>query len=150
MKSIKIGISLFCALMLLCATAVFVQAEYFVLEKKWSIEWCLEATKLKLKKYDLTGRPEELRTWLLTVDGAPGQEAAVLFLSWGLDNQNDFEFILEGIDAKRRPAIIDFLAGMVIERGMEDSFRASFLDRSSPRVLDLFAAINRYTDEADY
>jgi hypothetical protein len=146
MKPKRIVIGSVLVLMMAIVTAFYVPAEHLVFERKWSIEWGQQATWLKLRKYELIGRPEELRTWLQQIDGAPGQEAAVIFLSWGLDNQHDFVSILEGLDIKRKAEIFNLLGSMIVERGMKSSFRQSFSGVSSDVVNEILMEVDRIKD----
>ncbi|MGH9946366.1 MAG: hypothetical protein ACRD6X_04130 [Pyrinomonadaceae bacterium] len=147
MKAIKTFTILVSIIILIGATVVLVPAEYFVLERKWSIEWGQKGTYLKLKKYELIGQPEELRTWLLEIDGAPGQEAFVNFIIWGLDHPDDFALIIGGLEPDRKPSLLVVLAGMIQDRKLENLFRKSFSEHTSSDIQTILGYINEYGQE---
>lgn len=127
---------------ILVLLGVFVPVEYLVPELTGDIEWSKQVTRLKLRKYEIVGRPEELRSWLYRQDGASGQEVAVAFLSWGLENQGDFELIVDGMVPAEKPGIISWLSGMIIDRKFEDSFRSSFSERNSPAIGEILSQVD--------
>lgn len=127
---------------MLILVGVFVPVEFLVPEFTGDIEWSKQVTKLKLRKYEVVGRPEELRSWLYHQDGAPGQEVAVAFISWGLENQGDFELIVDGMVPAEKPGIISWLSGMIVDRKFEDSFRSSFSERNSPAISEILSQVD--------
>lgn len=142
--TISMVLLFFAALVILLG--VVVPVEYIVPEVTGDIEWSKQVTRLKLRKYEIVGRPEELRAWLSHQDGAPGQETAVAFISWGLDNQDDFELIIDGMDHAEKPGISSWLAGMIVDREFENSFRSSFSGRNSPTVQEILSQVDRMSN----
>ncbi|MBK9154431.1 MAG: hypothetical protein IPM25_09490 [Chloracidobacterium sp.] len=126
---------------LLILLGILGPVEYLVPELTGDIEWSKQVTRLKLRKYEIVGRPEELRSWLYHQDGAPGQEVGVAFLSWGLDNQSDFEMIVDGMAPAEKPGFISWLSGIIVDRKFEDSFRSSFSERKSPAILEILSQV---------
>lgn len=135
---------------LVCAAIVYLPAEYFVLERNGSIEWAQKTTSLKLKKYEVLGTSREIQDWLLKLDGAPGEEAAVTFLVWGLDNQNDFDTILKGIDPEKRTALFTWLAETTLNRGLDESFLQAFETKHLGLSQSIEDEINRIRLSAEH
>lgn len=125
---------------------VLVPVEYLVPELNGDIEWSKQVTRLKLRKYEMVGGPEKLRSWLYHQDGAPGQETAVAFISWGLENPDDFELIVEGMDPGEKPRILSWLAGMIVDRKFENSFRSGFSERNSPAMREILSQVDMMTN----
>ena len=143
MRAIKVFIFSIASIVILAVVAIFVPAEYIVPREPYSIEWAKDATWYKLRKYEIIGQPNELRRWLTSQDGAPGQETIVMFILWGLTHQDDFEYIVNGIEQERKPEFVNLLAIMMNDRGLEKEFLTSFERHNSPITQDLRTEIER-------
>lgn len=138
MKSIKIISSLILISLLFLAIAMFVPAEYFVARSSKEIDYYGDATRLKLRRFEITGLPREVRSWLEGPhDGAFGTVIAINFISWGLSHPDDFVYIVEGLDPKRKNNVVDWLGGMVEEMLAIDEFLSTFENYNSPVIVDL-------------
>lgn len=131
---------------LLILLGILGPVEYLVPELTGDIEWSKQVTRLKLRKYEIVGRPDELRSWLYHQDGAPGQEATVAFVSWSLENQSDFELIIDGMDPVEKSGVISLLSRIIVDRKFEDSFRLSFSERNSPAVREILSQVEMMTN----
>lgn len=117
------------------AIGIFVPAEYFLSRNPREIDYYGDATQLKLRRYEVTGLPYEMRSWLEGPhDGAFGQQIAYVFLRWGLKNPEEFVFIIEGTDRTKSQHIAEWLGGMTEDAMIEAEFLEAFARFDSPVV----------------
>ncbi|MEQ1921944.1 MAG: hypothetical protein ABL952_05505 [Pyrinomonadaceae bacterium] len=140
MKKITAGLIVIGVAAFLVA-AIFVPFRFLIPDARGDIESAKTVTSLELTRFELVGRPANLRKWLTRQDGAPGQEVAMRFVGWGLTHQSDFAFILDGIAEPERTETIDFLASMINDRFAEDAFLSSFNNQNSSAINELRAKI---------
>ncbi|MBX3293223.1 MAG: hypothetical protein KF881_10095 [Acidobacteria bacterium] len=125
---------------------ILIPVEY-LLQGKYTIEYAQKITSLKLWKYEVIGHPDELRKWLSKGDGAPGQEATVMFVIWGLTHQDDFELILDGFPEEKKQANVNFIASMIDDRLLDDEFLNSFENHNSPTINELREKVLEYKND---
>jgi len=139
-KALKIFIVLFLLLSIAISIAVLAPAKYFVARRSWEIDYYGDATRLEIRRYEITGRPNEIRSWLESPhDGAFGTVIAINILEWGLYHPDDFVYILEGINVERRDSVVEWLGWMVDDMRIADEFLEAFRTYSSPAITQLKA-----------
>lgn len=138
MTAIKIIGSVVFVAAIAAAIGIFVPAEYFVSRNPREIDYYGDATRLKLRRYEVTGLPYEIRSWLEGPhDGAFGQEIAHAYLNWGIEHPEDFVYITEGVHATKREHIAEWLCMGVEDWTPQGKFLEQFQNKNEPIVSEI-------------
>jgi hypothetical protein len=124
--------------------AFLVPAEYLVPYSNGTIEHAVSSTNLKIKRYEITGLPFELRSWLVAGhDGAPGQEVGVIIMSWAIGNPDEFVYVTDTLEAGERKSMIFLLSYAISDRHMKEAFEEAFANYNNPVVLEIKNEVSR-------
>jgi hypothetical protein len=130
---------------LVIALVFFVPAEYLVGKNRGVIEHAGDATKLKLRRYEITGFPYEIRSWLEGPhDGAVGQQIAYVLLNWSLSHPDDFVYIVEGLSSNKNHQIAEWLGGMTEDAMVQTRFLETFDRFDSPVISQMKFSVKEH------
>jgi hypothetical protein len=108
-------------------------------------------TQRKLKAYERSGNPTEMRVWLSdNNDGGFGMQVYLTLSQWSMTHKKEFVRLVESFDVKQQKQFIGIFAFTLDDSGQSDEFLCAYKGSNCKAITAITRRLGRSVPWSDY